>query len=66
MEAGNVVVAADVLQHWLGFLALAGRLRTSGMKRTARGWIGRAGHLTGKDDTADPSLRIGYWRCRYQ
>jgi hypothetical protein len=66
MEAGDVVISADAFQHWLGFLALAGRLRTSGMKRTARWWIGWAGYLAGKDDAADPSLRIGYWRCRYQ
>ena len=65
VETGNVVVITNRLQYWLSFMALGRRLRTSGMKSTARRWIGWAGYLTGEDNTADPSLRIGDWRGRY-
>jgi hypothetical protein len=66
MKAGNVVVVADKLEVRPKFTALFARSRTSGVKSTARRWIGWAGHLTGKDNATDSPLGIRDWRCRYQ
>jgi hypothetical protein len=64
MKAGNVVVVADKLKVRPKFTALFAGSRTSGVESAAGRWIGRAGHLTRKDNATDPSLRVRDRRCR--
>ena len=66
MKAGNVVVVANRLEQWLKFTALLAGPRTSGVKGTARWWIGWTGYLTGKYNATNSSLRVRDWCCRDQ
>jgi hypothetical protein len=66
METGNIVVVADRPELRFKLATLFAGSRTSGMKSTAGRWISWTGYLARKDNAADPSLRVGDWRCCYQ